>query len=437
MDLFHDRGRSQWIRLSTLVFLRWIAVAGQSIVIVVSVLWFQLDLALDLIIAAIGALILANLLLSALYPRDQKMQPAQAVGFLMFDVVQLAALLAVTGGFSNPFVMIMLAPITISATTLAFRGMLAISAVAVLLMSLMWNAHIPLRFADGSELELPELFRFGHWVATLISVVFLSLYARRIMSEIYAMDDALTATHHALAREQKLTDLGGVVAAAAHELGTPLATITLTAAEMEDLLDKSPDLAEDARLIRTQADRCRDILREMGRSGRDDLLMRSAPVTAIVEDAAEPHMNRGKTVQITCDGDSAPPEIPRAPEIIHGLRNLIQNAVDFAATRVEIRISWDHQTITLRIHDDGPGFPPGLFNRLGDPMHLRHRADTRKGYEGMGLGLFIAKTLLERQAGRLMLSNAKGAIAEVIWLRAEIETDQSRQALGNNPMLDA
>lgn len=434
MEPFQDQGRSQWIRLSTLVLLRWIAIAGQSAVIVIAQLWFDLDLRLDLVGLTIGALITANVLLSVLYPRDQQLQPAQAVGFLMFDVVQLSALLAVTGGFSNPFVMLMLAPVTIGATTLSFRGMMSISTTAIALMLLMWQIHIPLQFNNGSLLQLPGLLRFGHLVSVVIAIVFLSLYARRVMSEIYAMDDALTATHHALAREQKLTDLAGVVAAAAHELGTPLATITLTASELASLLE-DPDLASDAQLIRSQADRCRDILREMGRSGREDLLTRSAPITAIVEESAEPHLHRGIAVEFDFLGEGGPPEILRAPEIIHALRNLIQNAVDFATTGVKITIAWDSDTVSVEIHDDGPGFPAGMADRLGDPMRLRHRSHTRKGYDGMGLGMFIAKTLLERSQGRLQIENRGGAVARVIWKRDNIQTDLSRKPLGSNPMM--
>ena len=240
----------------------------------------------------------------------------------------------------------------------------------------------------------------------------------------------------ALERERKLTDLGGVVAAAAHELGTPLATIKLVSAELIDSLD-DPDQIADARLIREQADRCRTILRSMGQAGKDDLMLRHAPLEAVVAEAAAPHRDRGKALVITAPPDAAPmPAIHRHPEVIHGLRNLIQNAVDFAQSTVQVELDWTETRIALRVTDDGPGFPPHLLTRLGEP-YLRNRSgestrDTaRPEYEGMGLGLFIAKTLLERTGAAVRFSNRGGALAEVSWPRARIEAD-SRRALGEN-----
>src|SRR5690606_22437212 len=203
-------------------------------------------------------------------------------------------------------------------------------------------------------------------------IVFLGVYSHWIATEMRAMSGALQATQMALAREQKLTDLGGVVAAAAHELGTPLATIKLTSSELADDLPEGSEAREDALLIRQQADRCRDILRSMGRAGKDDLHLRSAPFTAIVDEAAEPHAGRGPALLFDhgpFDGASqSPPVILRHPEIIHGLRNLIQNAVDFAASSVWIEARWSLDKITLRIMDDGPGYPAHLLGRIGDPQ---------------------------------------------------------------------
>jgi len=233
------------------------------------------------------------------------------------------------------------------------------------------------------------------------------------------MNEGLNATQMALEREQKLTDIGGVVAAAAHELGTPLATIKLVSSELADELSDTPELLEDVHLIRDQADRCRDILQDMGRMGRDDTHLRIAPVAAVVAEAAEPHQNRGKSVAITIDEhpiEDAPhqPQINRKPEIIHGLRNLVQNAVDFAQSNVWIDISWDEDELSVTIEDDGRGFSQDALATIGDPFvgnrtrfSQRHQ---RPAYQGMGLGLFIAITLLERSGARLTFKNAYGPI---------------------------
>jgi two-component system sensor histidine kinase RegB len=282
----------------------------------------------------------------------------------------------------------------------------------------------------------------------MISIVFLGSYARQITGEMHNMADALLATQMALAREQKLTDLGGVVAAAAHELGTPLATIKLVSSELSDELDDRADLKEDVDLINKQADRCRDILRSMGRAGKDDLHMRFAPLEAVLREAAEPHMSRGKEIDYfvsdEIDHPKRQPVITRNPEAIHGLRNLIQNAVDFAESLVEVESSWNEKSITIRIADDGPGFPQNVIGRIGDPFMRRRaseqgRTTNRPGYEGMGLGLFIAKTLLERSGARLTFSNGgvemSGAIVIVEWPREMIEAMNPQSRLGENAQI--
>ena len=289
-------------------------------------------------------------------------------------------------------------------------------------------------------------------------MLFRSLYERRVTAEIDSMSEALLATQMALSREQKLTDLGGVVAAAAHELGTPLATIKLVSTELIDDLKSMPQQREDVELIRDQVDRCRDILHSMGQVGKDDLHLRYAPLSAVVDEAAEPHINRGKPVTITLfpDDSTLPdqPDVRRQPEIIHGLRNLIQNAVDFAGTHVWVDIKWTDTMITVKIIDDGDGFPPHLIKRIGDPfMRTRRPAPEqgkRPGYEGMGLGLFIAKTLLERSGAELSFANGCdpflsgserpercGAIVLDSWPRNAISRSKSEAKLAvgeNQPM---
>jgi two-component system sensor histidine kinase RegB len=316
--------------------------------------------------------------------------------------------------------------------------------------------HLPLVTKDGIELRIPDLFVFGQWVAITIAQVFISVYAHRSVNEMHNMSDALTATQMALERTQKLNDLGGVVAAAAHELGTPLATIKLTSSELIEELEGRDDLQDDARLIREQADRCRDILRSMGRAGKDDLQLRFAPLSEVIREAAEPHQDRGKAIDIILlgsveDVDVDEPDIRRKPEVIHGLRNLIQNAVDFARSTIWVEVSWSADQISIRIIDDGRGFPPHLIGRIGDPFVRRRRSERdrkdRPEYEGMGLGLFIAKTLLERTGASLSFANGggdmhsamqsasgQGAIVEVVWPSSAItvDPDSARGPLGEN-----
>ena len=441
------------VRQRTLILLRWMAVAGQVAAILVASQAYGLQLPLGLCALAVGTSVLANIILVMLFPENRRLSETEAFLTLLFDLAQLSFLLFITGGLTNPFAILVLAPVTISASVLRLRSTVALGALAILIVSTATVWYLPLRFADGRELVIPGIFAFGFWLSIVIGILFLGLYSRRVATEMRHMSEALLATQMALAREQKLTDLAGVVAAAAHELGTPLATIKLVSAELIEELEAQPDLQEDARLIRTQADRCRDILRDMGRAGKDDLHLRQAPLSAVLREAAEPHLSRGKRVEFAFgpaqDGDEEQPAILRRPEVIHGLRNLVQNAVDFARSTVWVEGEWTARRIIVRITDDGDGFPPGLIGRIGNPFVRARRSEPetekRPGYEGMGLGLFIAKTLLERSGAELSFANAtdpflapedrperSGAVVEAVWDTDDLVASPSPGGLGEN-----
>lgn len=442
-----ERKRANWIRLRTMILLRWFAIGGQITAVSLTPDLFGIQLELGWCYFFISISIIFNLVSGFVFPENKRLSERQNMLMVIFDLLQLSCLLFLTGGLNNPFALLLLGPVTISATALSLRSTLILCAMAIISVSLLTFYYIPLTTQSGQVLEIPQLFIFGHWIALIIAVVFTSAYSRRVTSEIHLMSDALAATQMALAREQKLTDLGGVVAAAAHELGTPLATIKLASAELVHELRALPELREDAELIVEQTDRCRDILRDMGRAGKDDIHVRQAPLITVVEAAAEPHMGRGKDVLINIhdlnEHDTTQPAILRMPEIIHGLRNLIQNAVDFSKTTVWIETRWTENMIIVRILDDGKGFPPQLLGRLGDPFmsqrRNRKKDKSRLEYEGMGLGLFIAKTLLERSGASLRFangtdetgyqSNSIGAVIEVRWPRNAIDARFGDNAL--------
>ena len=438
MQPFDGPTRANWIRLRTMIFLRWIAIVGQLTAITVAQHVYGMQLEVGLCYFAVGASITGNLVATLVFPKNKRLSEGQNLAMVLFDLSQLAFLLFLTGGLNNPFVVLLLGPVTISAAALGLRSTIVLVVSTVILVTILAIYHLPLTNKDGHILRIPGLFLFGEWTAVIIAIIFTSAYSRRVTSEINSMGDALSATQMALAREQKLTDLGGVVAAAAHELGTPLATIKLASSEMLNELSKNPDfedLAEDAALIRDQSDRCRDILHDMGRAGKDDLHMRQAPLEAVIAEAAEPHLERGKEVLLSTAKESGNPQsqpnILRKPEVIHGLRNLVQNAVDFADSTVWVEGKWTDEEISVRIVDNGPGFPQHLFGRIGDPFVRRRpsgRTDgARLAYEGMGLGLFIAKTLLERSGATLQFVNGpagsaqSGAVVEVIWPSEALE----------------
>ncbi|MFU8824765.1 sensor histidine kinase RegB [Yoonia sp.] len=459
LDGFHDQERSNWVRLRTLVTLRWFAALGQAIAAIVAANVYDLDFQYGLVGVVIACSVLANVISGYSNPENKRLSEREATLWLFFDLVQLSLLLFLTGGLNNPFALLVLAPVTIAATVLQLKSTVFLGVTAIILITLISQWNLPLITETGFILALPLLFQFGFWLALVIGVIFLAIYARQVTTEMHAMGEALLATQLALAREQKLTDLGGVIAAAAHELGTPLATIKLVSTELMEELENHPELLEDATLIRSQADRCRDILHSMGRAGKDDLHLRQAPLETVVREAAEPHLGRGKIVTFEtapeAGANQTHPLIKRRPEIIHGLRNLIQNAVDFSQSEVWIETTWSETTISVRISDDGSGFPQSVIGRIGDPYVRRRRfaedGKSRPGYEGMGLGLFIAKTLLERSGAQLSFTNSRrhghaswtgqatgGAIVDVVWPRDKVISAEKgdMRALGKNLPID-
>lgn len=427
------------IRGRTLITLRWVAVAGQLAAVLTAAL-----IGVDLpVTAALGVIVVAaafNLYQQLKEPA--RITDARAFQQLTFDIVQLGALLALTGGTSNPFGLLMLAPVTIGATALPHRAATLLLGLTLCLITAIAIVEQPLHFLPDPLIAPQLALRTGNLLALLIGGVFFFTYVARVAKDLSATSNALFATQLALQREQRLQHLGGIVAAAAHEMGTPLATMKLVSAELadeiSDALPDRKDLTDDLNLLRTSADRCRDILRSMGAAGKDDLLLHSAPLAEILDEAAAPHRARAGIIDIEL-GDAGALDVRRDPGVIHGLRNLIQNGIDFARNRVEIRAERVDGLLTLTIRDDGPGYPPTLLSRLGEPFLTARRvgaSDHRKGYEGMGLGLFIARTLLERSGARVVMRNDKGARVDVTWPERGIMAN-SRARLGENPEIDS
>jgi two-component system sensor histidine kinase RegB len=447
--------RTEWVRLRTLAYVRLVALSGQTGALVVGQWAFGLRFDTGLVALVIGAAAVSIMLSLFLYPAAKRLSETEATLTFLFDIAQLSCLLYLTGGITNPFALLITAPVAISAMALRPRSTLLLSLVAIALVTLISVAYRPLRFADDTVLDAAPILTFGYWAAIVIGIAFQAFYAHRIAAESNSMADALLAAQMALSGEQKLTDLGGVVAATAHELGTPLATIKLVSAELAEELSDRPDLAEDARLLVQQADRCRTILHSMGRSGKDDTMMRRAMLEAVLREAAEPHLNRGKQVHFLLQpgegGADAQPLIQRKPELIHGLRNLVQNAVDFAVSEVWVDATWTAQSLRIRIIDDGPGFSPQVLGSIGEPFIGRgrdpNRPKRRPGYSGMGLGMFIAKTLLERTGARMEFLNCdgpirtlpgspvlQGALVELAWPLARVAVDPDSALARNLPV---
>jgi two-component system sensor histidine kinase RegB len=411
------------LRLNTLIRLRWLAVVGQSVTVLVVAYGFGFPLPVSLCFALIASAAWLNLFLTFRYPSAFRLPPLSALGTLLFDAVQLAGLLFLTGGLTNPFSLLMSVPVVISATTLPLRMTAVLGGVVMAMATLLVFFHLPLPWIAGVELAMPVVYVTGMWMAVFSSITFTAVYAWRVAEEARLLANALAATELVLQREQHLSALDGLAAAAAHELGTPLATITVVAKEMERSLGSDPRFGEDVKLLRSQSERCREILKRLtSLSSENEAHLDRLPLTSLIEEIIAPHRDFGIAIRLEPGERRGPEPIGhRNPGVLYGLGNLVENAVDFAAGVVAVRWRWDETEVVIEIVDDGPGFPPEIIDRIGEPY-----MSTRQGAEpggGLGLGLFIAKTLLERSGAQLSVFNANerglGAVVQVIWRREQ------------------
>jgi two-component system, sensor histidine kinase RegB len=438
------------LRLRTLVRLRWLAVIGQTLTVlfVALVLSYQLPLMACLLVIALSAIV--NMFLTLRWRSSQMISPRATGLLLSYDVVQLALLLFLTGGLENPFAILFLVPVTVSATSLTLRWTVALGVMAFACSSLLSVYHMPLPWRAGENFTLPDIYVAGLWLSILCGTAFSAVYARRMAEEARTMSAALNATEIVLAREQRLSALDGLAAAAAHELGTPLATIALVAKELKRELPATSPHSEDIDLLISQAARCREILAKLSnREETEDLVFAQQKISAVLEDLVAPLRGSDVEIAVSCaaEGVETPePVLRRNPGLSYGLANILENAIDFATTRVDVTARWSANSLILRVVDDGPGFNEFVFDRLGDPFITTRPGydpqaarESDGGHEGMGLGLFIAKTLLERSGASVVLSNrfapSRGAEINLAWQRTLIDMGQAVASGGaGNPV---
>jgi two-component system sensor histidine kinase RegB len=424
------------VRLRTLVFVRSLGIIGQIVAIFIVFFGLKYQMPIGQCLMVIAVAIAFNAVMLFLYPSIHMLSEREASAHLAFDIMQLTAMLALTGGIENPFAILYLAPVVISATNLSLTSTLRLALLAFLSISVIAFLHWPLPWDPQNPLLLPPLYIAGVWIALTLGIGFCLIYAWRTAEEARLMQAALAATQSALEREQRLSDLGALAAAAAHELGTPLGTITVVVRELEREIPQTSPWAEDIRLLRSQAERCREILSRLSQQGTDEnTIAQRLPLAALIDEIAEPHRGFGIDVNVHAAGAGAL-TVLRTPEVVHGIGNLIENAVDFANTRVDIEAIWTADKVDMTISDDGTGFNAEILARLGEP-YVTSRAgfeSNRKegapanlhgdGHAGMGLGFFIAKTLIERIGGTISFGNKPkgGAIVRMSLPRKNLES---------------
>jgi len=412
------------VSLRTLVFVRWIVIIGQLVTVSIVALGFRFPMQLTALIAIIALATVVNLL-GMIMRRGRALSDRAVAFYLAFDILQLSALLFLTGGLTNPFAVLVLGPIAVAAAVLGRDYSFALTFLAIICLAALFASPFDLPWNGGGSPRLPDLYQLGIWIALTLACGFIATYNWSVSGEARRISEALAEIQLTLAREQQLTALGTLAAAAAHELGTPLSTIAVVAKELGRDLPPGSPFAEDVALIQSQCDRCRSILAELARKPEDaeESPFNRLPMDQLIEAAAVPHRMPG--IRLDIRNSAAPgidmPILRRTPEIMHGLGNILQNAMQFATTAVRVETQTDAQRIAMTVSDDGPGFSPGLLGRLGEPyLSLRDQE-----HEHLGLGIFIAQTLLERTGAEVTFVNGldgalEGAAVTIVWPRAAL-----------------
>ena len=352
------------VRVRTLVALRWIAIGGQFGTLIVVGLYLRYPLAWTSLIAAVAAAAALNLGLATLYPRTARLNGRDALFQFAFDLVQAGVLLFLTGGLKNPFVILLIVPITISATLLSARGTALLLCMAALILVILWRWALPLPW-NSDPLILPPLYRTGVVVAVALAGIFLAGYAWTVSAEARKRAHALIATQAALERESKMAALGSLAAAAAHELGGPLGTITLIAHELVGALGNDPQFGDDVRLLDTEAARSRAILVGIARRAEAEDPFPKLRLDALLHEVTQPLVPTRVPIEVRTSGSQAP-MIRRTPELLHGLANLVANAVRHAGSMVTLTAITTANEIGVTVADDGSGFADSLLPHLGE-----------------------------------------------------------------------
>ena len=431
-------GPARRLNVSTLTGLRALGAFGQTVAVLVAGFGLSLPIPVLSCFAIILASVLVSIAVRARFRPGRRLDDTWATTLLAFDALQLAALLSLTGGLVNPFSVLLLAPVITAASALPLRNAAVVLALTIIASTIVSIWYLPLPLGHGDLWQEPVLIRIGAFVAIAVSATFIAFYAYRVAEESRVLASALAATELALAREQHLSQLDGLAAAAAHELGTPLATIALVAHEMEASQEAQKTLGDDLKLLKISANRCRDILaklsspQEMAKGGISETAL-----SALLEEIAAPRRLLGVAITVDCQGDGPEPVLSRNPGALFGLGNIVENGVDHARGKLTITARWSATRLNVVIEDDGPGFPPQVLQHMGEPYIStpvvdKFRDERREG-SGMGLGLFIAIALLERSGASVSFANGvdAGARVQVAWPRGSVEADRraSREAL--------
>jgi len=406
---------------STLTILRYIAIFGQFAAI--NIVFFYLDLKFPIketyIIIFIG--LLTNLFLQFKIKVIQ-LKDTYASLFLLYDIFQLSALLYFTGGILNPFVILLIIPTIVSSTFLSMGTTIILGVITSFLLFLLSYTYLPLPGLESNIFDVPNFYKQGILIAILIGLIFLSYFGIRFAGETKKRSEALNKLQEVISKEYELESLGGQAAAAAHSLGTPLATIAVVAKELKKEIGDDKDLSKDIELLISQTKRCSDILKKISKKQiKDDIFLSSIKFEDLLEEIINSFKETSsKKIELNIEDDKNKIDINRTPEIIYGLRNFIGNANKFSKSKVNIYLKSNNREVIIIIKDDGPGFPDDIFNFLGEP-YIKSKSNETSSNAGLGLGTFLGKTLLEKQGAKLNFkNNHSGAEVGIIFALSKL-----------------
>ena len=403
---------------NTLVILRWIAIIGQLTAI--NLVYFYLKLEFPILIAYLVVLsgLLTNLFLQFRI-KSVLLKDLYASLFLIHDLIQLSLLLYLTGGISNPFSILMIIPAIVSSSFLSMGTTIILGILTLIFLFLLTIFHYPLPGIHDGLVAFPKLYLAGFFIAIIVGLVFLSYFGIRFAGESKRRSDAINKLQEVIAKEYELESLGGQAAAAAHSLGTPLATISVVSKELKKEIGDQKEYSKDIDLLISQTKRCGEILKQISKKQiiEDEFLNKTNLENLLDEIIITFKETSDKNILLKTENDQNKFYVDRSPELIYGLRNFIGNAVKFSKKTVEIILETNLKVVKIKINDDGPGFPDDIKEFLGQP-YIRSKSKTVNSDAGTGLGTFLGKTLLERKSANLFFSKDSklgGASVSISW----------------------
>jgi len=389
---------------NTLTILRYIAIFGQFIAI--NIVFFYLDLKFPLkesyIIIFIG--LITNLYLQFKIKVNQ-LKDSYASLFLLYDLFQLSILLYLTGGILNPFSILLIIPTIVSSTFLSMGTTIILGVITSFLLFVLSFIYLPLPGLDKNIFNVPNFYKQGILIAIFIGLVFLSYFGIRFAGETKKRSEALSKLQEVISKEYELESLGGQAAAAAHSLGTPLATISVVAKELKKEIGDDKEVSKDIDLLISQTKRCSEILKQISKKQiKEDIFLSSIKFEDLLDEIINSFKETtSKDLDLRIENDNNKITIKRTPEIIYGLRNFIGNAVKFSKSKVKINLKSDQKIVEVKINDDGQGIPEDIIQKIGEP-YIKSKSKELSANSGLGLGTFLGKTLLERQGAKIIFN---------------------------------